>query len=53
MVCQSYEVMVEGHMEETSGALDLEQDGMELLCIHTACLREAHGRSGLGCSGHV
>lgn len=31
MVCQSDEVMVEGYMEETSGALDLEQDGMVAL----------------------
>lgn len=53
VVCQSDEVMVEGHMEETSGALDLEQDGMELLCIHTACPGEAHGDPGLGCSGCV
>lgn len=35
MSYQSDEVMVEGHLEEAFGAL--EQDSMELVCIHTAC----------------
>lgn len=55
VVCQSDEVMMDKLLEETFGAL--EQDGMELVCIHTAFSGEVHGGHWIGyagmCKNHV